>query len=934
MVGSGVDPAAARHPAGMTTAATAADHRLQTPPSFPREDERVRLDDLVRAASARAAGALRVIGEDGIGKSAALDYAAKQLTGFRVLRIRGVAAEHDLPYAGLQLMCAPVLDGGPELPAAHRDALAAAVGLTGGPRPEVTVVGFAVLDLLIGIAESQPLCLLVDDAHRLDEQTVGVLAFVARRIDRHALLLLLAEDSRDRLDQLDGLPEMRLRPLSRPESRALLAAIAPGPIDDIVAERVLAESRGNPRALTEAFRGITAAELAGGFGIPFARRSCALGHDCLDRARQLPSGARRLLLAAAADPTGDADLLRCVAAGLRTDPETAELLTARGLLVVAGRVTFACPGLRSAAYFSATAEERRKVHRELARSTTDDPARRAWHLGMAATGGDNTLADELERCAGPAQSRGGAAAGAVFLERAALLTADPTCRADRALTAASAKCDAGDLGAAQRLLAVAEAGPGSPVRLARTAWHRARIDAVTRSGAGSAQQLLDAARQLQRREPVAGREALLEALLAAMSADGPAAGATMVEAARVARAAAAAHRSHPVDLMLRGMATRVLDGYTGSVNPLRTAIAAFRDGEPDPRTTRWLGLAGLVAADLWDEPTWLALASRYPTAGKGADLATPVGEGPCGAPGLPSAAPFETPWEPATAVQVPGLPAGTAPDYSRLLLSAAWQCRPPGLEEVVSRAAHQSRGHGTAHASAVAVAVLHNGSGRYEEAVEAASEAIQAEEPGITGRALMELVEAAARSGRPVTAADAAARLAERTTAAGTDWALGVQAMAQALLVDDEHAEPRYQEALDRLVRTGIRYQIARAQLLYGEWLRRRNRRIDARTQLRAARDLFIALGARAFADRAQRELLATGEAARKRTVDSRRQLTPQEARVACLARDGLSNPQIAARLFLSRRTVEYHLQKAFAKLAITSRAKLHSVLDPEPDSG
>jgi len=933
VVGSGVDPAAARHPAGMTTAATAADHRLQTPPSFPREDERVRLDDLVRAASARAAGALRVIGEDGIGKSAALDYAAKQLTGFRVLRIRGVAAEHDLPYAGLQLMCAPVLDGGPELPAAHRDALAAAVGLTGGPRPEVTVVGFAVLDLLIGIAESQPLCLLVDDAHRLDEQTVGVLAFVARRIDRHALLLLLAEDSRDRLDQLDGLPEMRLRPLSRPESRALLAAIAPGPIDDIVAERVLAESRGNPRALTEAFRGITAAELAGGFGIPLVRRSCALGHDCLDRARQLLPGARRLLLAAAADPTGDADLLRRVAGGLGTGPETVELLTARGLLVVADRVTFACPGLRSAAYFSATAEERRGVHRELARSTIDDPARRAWHLGLAATGGDNTLADELERCAGPAQSRGGTAAGAAFLERAALLTADPTRRADRALTAASAMCDAGDPGAAQRLLAVAEAGPGSSVRLAHAAWHRARIEAVTRGGAGSAQQLLDAALRLLRRESTVGREALLEALLAAMSANTSAAGATMVEAARAARAAAAAHRSHPVDLMLYGIATRVLDGYTGSVNPLRTAIAAFRDSEPDPRTTRWLGLAGLVAADLWDEPTWLALASRYPTGGRRADPVTPVGEGSRGAPATPSVGPIETSWVRTVAVPVPGLPAGFTLDCSELSPSAR-QCRSPGLQEVLSPAEHHTRGHGTAPASAVAVAVLHNGSGRYEEAVEAAREAIRAEEPGITGRALMELVEAAARSGRPETAADAAARLAERTTAAGTDWALGVQAMAQALLVDEEHAEPRYQEALGRLVRTGIRGELARAQLLYGEWLRRRNRRIDARTQLRAARDLFIAVGASAFADRAQRELLATGEAARKRTIDSKRQLTPQEARVAYLAREGLSNPQIAARLFLSRRTVEYHLQKAFAKLAITSRAKLHLVLDPEPDGG
>ncbi|HEV8174733.1 MAG TPA: LuxR C-terminal-related transcriptional regulator, partial [Actinoplanes sp.] len=427
----------------------------------------------------------------------------------------------------------------------------------------------------------------------------------------------------------------------------------------------------------------------------------------------------------------------------------------------------------------------------------------------------------------------------------------------------------------------------------------------------------------------------------AMSVGAPTAGAIMVEAARMAHAAAATHRSHPADQILYGLATRVLEGYASSVTPLRTAITAFCDSEPDPRTTRWLGLAGLIAADLWDEQTWLALGRRYPTAFIGADPAMPSGNGAYRAPTMPRLGWFETARDRLDATQAPELRADAAPmDYSALLLSA-WQGRRLRLDNLLSHASHNACGHGTVIAGAVAVAVLRNGLGHYNEAVEAARQATRAEHPGLTGWALMELVEAAARSGQPETAAGAAARLAERTSAAGTDWALGVQATAQALLIEGEHAERRYREAVERLARTGIRCQLARAQLLYGEWLRRRNRRIDARTQLRAARDLFTVLGASAFADRAHRELLATGEAARKRTIDCRCQLTPQETRIACLARDGLSNPEIAGRLFVSPRTVEYHLHKVFAKLAITSRAKLHLVLDPrsaggstDPDAG
>jgi DNA-binding CsgD family transcriptional regulator len=812
-----------------------------------------RLDELVRAAAAGEGSGLRIVGERGAGKSSALGYAIRQAAGFRVVRLRVVAAEREIPYAALHLLWADLIAGSTDRPAPHRPALDAAFGLSGGSRPDALTVGTALLESLGELAGSPCVCVAVDDAHWLDPASAEVLGHVARGAGGRPLLILLAGDGIDAPGCLGDLPVMRLDPLSRDEVRRRVTDVLPGMTDPDVADRMLEESGGDVHALAESLSGWTATDLAGGFAVPAPHhaRPCARGQHRHDGAPRLAPGQRLLLLAAAADPTGNLPLFERMAAAFGADPGT---LVSAGLIEIGRRVTFACSELRSVTYHSATSEERRTAHLELGRHAVADGAWRACHLSLAAVGHDDALADRLVELTDAVPSRGGAAARAAFLERAAVLTSDRSSRADRRLAASAARYDSGDVAGAQRILALTGAGPPDAARAARHNWQRTRIDTIMRPGEvrpgdGRAAPLLDAARRLEWLELADSHEAFLETLLAAMSAGD---GDTLLETAKDAVAATAGHPGDPVDRMLHGLAVRVLDGYADSVPHLRAAVAGFRDRQTDARTGRWLGLAGLVAADLWDAPGWTALTS-YPV--------SPT----------------------------------------------------PGR-------AHGSDGR---VADAVAAAELLNAAGHYDRAVATLRPVVRPERLAVTGWALAELVEAAARTGDRDLAAGAAAQLAERTTAAATDWALGVQAMAEALLTEGADAETGYRQAIERLTRTGPHDRLPRAELLYGEWLRRRNRRVDARVQLRAAVDHFAALGATAFAERARGELLATGEATRRRGVDGPRHLSPQEARVASLARTGLSNAEIAEQLFVSTRTVEYHLYKVFAKLGVNSRAKL-----------
>ncbi|HEX4017457.1 MAG TPA: ATP-binding protein, partial [Frankiaceae bacterium] len=795
---------------------------------------RARLDQLLQDAATGHGTALQLTGEPGIGKTALLGYATSRATGFGVLRVHGVASERELPYAGLHILCLQMLDHLRGLEDAQRQALTAAVGLAAGPAPDRFLVSLATLNLLTRVAERQPLLCVVDDAHWLDQATAQVLAFVARRAGQGSLLLLLARRDQPRLTDFDGVARVHVGPLPNADARGLLVDAAPSRVDAAVLERILTEAQGNPVAIAEALEGVTAGDLAGGYAIP-APPSEPTGFDSeyLERALRLPADAGRLLLAAAADPTGDPTLLWRAAARLGIPPEASGSLESAGLLVFGPLVRFAWPRLRSHYYAAASAQQRRTIHGVLAQATLDDldADRRAWHQALAASGFDEAVSDRLERSAPAAQARGGVCARAAFLERSTLLTPDAGRRADRAIAAAAAKYQAGAPETAEQLLSIAEMAPPDDVRRASAALQRARIAFSTRPDERVHKCLLDAARQIEAHAPALAREAYLEAIVAAMVAADPGTGLSLSDIARAARAAVPSRSDRPADLLLDGLATRLLDGYVASIPPLTKALAAFEAAEPGAGTARWLCLASCVAVDLWDGRSWRRLTARHARLAADYELA----EASC-APAYPALADFYH-GRPAAAALMGSVksPAdgGAAPSLMHpTLLLAAWRGRRIEFEELLPKA-RESAGAQPAgmagSASSLASAVLHNSAGRYQNAVFAALPPAESGQLGICGWALAELVEAAVRNAQPETAARALERLSHATNATGTDWGLGVQATCRALVAEDQAAETLYLEGIDRLARAGIAAHLGRAQLLYGEWLRRRNRRIDAR---------------------------------------------------------------------------------------------------------
>ena len=867
-----------------------------------------------------------------MGKSTLLDYLADNASGCEVARASGNEYEMELPYAGLHQLCAPALGLRERLPAPQRDALASAFGLRAEPAPDRFVVGLGVLSLLSEVAEKQPVVWVLDDAQWLDEASALSLAFVARRLLAESVGLVFSVREPGDVRELAGLPELVVGGLSDGDARAVLDSALPGRLDEQVRDRIVAESRGNPLALLELPHGLRPAELAGGFELPLPN---TIEQSFLRRLEALPPETRRLLLTAAAEPVGDVTLLWRAAGELGLPADAAQPAQAAGLIELGARVRFRHPLVRSAVYQSASVFERQEVHRALADATDADadPDRRAWHRAHAASGLDETVADELERSAGRAQARGGVAAAAAFLERSVELTPDRVDRGRRALDAAQAKFESGAFEAAQALLAVAEACPLDELQRARVTRLRAQIAFALRRGSDAPPLLLEAAEQLEPLDRESGREAYLEALGAAIFVGrlNPQVGEEVAAAARHALPAPRPRRG--TDLLLEGLATRYAHGYGAGVAPLRAALEAFgHDGTVDQdELVRWFWLPWLVAGDLWDHDSWHDLATRAVERCResGALVALPLALGYRAAVHL-HAGEFAA----ATALteEAESLTAatGNAPVKYPALLLAAWR----GVDaeatlEEFSRALENATARGEGRgigAVAYTTAVLYNGLGAYEAALASARSACAYDDLGIFGFGLLELVEAGVRSGAGDEAATALRQLEERTTAAETDWALGVLASSRALLSTGETAESLYREAIERLARSRIAVRLARAHLLYGEWLRRENRRVDAREHLRAAHELFSGMGAEAFAERSSRELLASGETARKRSDDARAELTPQEAQIARLARDGLSNPEIGAQLFISPRTVQYHLHKVFLKLEISSRNQLGRV--------
>jgi DNA-binding CsgD family transcriptional regulator len=906
-----------------------------------RISERETIERLLGDARHGRSAVLVLRGEAGVGKSALLRAVAEQASGFRVARIAGVESEMELPYAGLHQLCAPMLDRLDGLPKPQQRALRVALGLASGEAPDRFLVALGALTLLAEITEDEPFLCFVDDAQWLDGASRQVLGFVARRLlaERVAIVFAVREPSED--TELAGLPELLLRGLDDEDARSLLATVIPGRLDERVRDRIVAETRGNPLALLELPRGLSATQLAGGFGVPeLVPLSGRIEESFLRRIEELPHETQLLLLVAAAEPVGEPALMWRAATRLGIPGTAIEPAARNGLLDVGARVRFRHPLVRSTVYRSASEVDRQTAHRALA-DVTDaelEPDRRAWHRAQATQGPDPDVAGELEGSAGRAQARGGLSAAAAFLGRAAELTADPAQRAERMLAAARVNLQAGAFDAALGLLAAAEAGPLDELGRARLGLLQAEAAFAQDRGGDAPLLLLEAARKFEPLDVRVSRETYLDAWSAALFAGELASAADLHDVSRaVTTAPEPESPPRPSDLLLDGFALVFTEGRRVAAPVLQRAAESFADAKASvEEVLRWGWLATAAAVYLWDYDTCLAIATREVQLARevGALEVLPVGVNVLGQATALGGDFARSALLIAEADAVTEATRTRVAPYGALVL-AAYRGREAEASDLIETTIRESTpgGQGTAVQYARwANAVVMNGLGRYEEALAAATGASDdTPELFVAMWALSEQIEAASRTGDTELAARALTRLGEHTEASDSDWGLGIEARSRALLADREAAEPLYREAIDRLGRTRLRPDFARARLLYGEWLRRENRRADAREQLRVAHEAFVSMGADAFAERARHELLATGEKVRSRRDDTRDELTPQEEQIARLARDGLTNPEIAAQLFLSPRTVEWHLRKVFSKLEISSRRQLHSAL---PDTG
>jgi DNA-binding CsgD family transcriptional regulator len=906
------------------------------PPFVGRASEREVLDALLTRAR-RGESEVRVIrGEAGIGKTALLRYAARQASGFRVAEVTAVEAEMELPFAGTHQLCSPMLDRLDTLPDPQQAALSVALGLAAGEVPDRFHVGLAVLSLLAAVADDRPLLCLVEDAQWLDAASSQILGLVARRVRAESVAIVIAVREPLVNHDLDGLPELRLAGLAQHDARALLASVVTGRLDGRLRDRLIAETGGNPLALLELPGRMTAAELAGGFELPAGGELPAHIEDrYVRRIAELPAATQDLMLLAAAEPLGDAALVLRAGRTLQIENGALAPAEAAGLLEIGASVRFHHPLVRSAVYRAAPPGSRQRVHEALAEVSDPDADadRRAWHRALAAAGPDEDVAAELERSAGRAQARGGAAAAAAFLDQAVALTPDAARRRERALAAAQASVHAGDFARTRGLLATAEAGPLDELQRARIDLLRAQLAFVSSRGTDATPLLLTAARRLELLDVAVARETYVDAFSAALFGARLNGSVGTPEVAAAAKAAPRPPTGDPAvaDLLLDALVALV-DDYEAAVPRCREAVQRLAGEQASAQERlRWLWQGCVVALEIWDDEHAHALSHSS------VEIARETGTLSELALALSARAPIQvfcgdlaaagtTVAETESVEETTGI--GAAP-YGALILSA-WrgrQAETTALIDTTEREA-RDRGEGIGLAiSAYARAVLCNGLGLYQDALAAAVTASEHQEIVAENWGLSELVESATRCGMTDLAKDATNRLAIKAEATRTDWALGIEARARALLDQDGDAERWFGKAIEHLDRTRIRAELARTHLLNGERLRREGRRLDARTELNVAHDLFTSMGMEAFADRAGSELLATGEKARRRIARTRDDLTPHERQIAELARDGLTNADIAARLFLSRRTVEWHLRHVFAKLGIRSRRELQSAL-------
>jgi DNA-binding CsgD family transcriptional regulator len=888
------------------------------------------LDD-VRHGESRT---LVIRGEPGIGKTALLDYAVASARDFKVIRSAGFESEAELAFAALHQVCAPILDHADRLPEPQRDALNIAFGLKNGPSPDAFLIGLGVLGLLSEAAEDQPLLCVVDNQQLLDHASTQALAFAGRRMFAEQVAMVFATSGASR--ELIGLPELAVTGLRDADARALLKGALAAPLDEDVLDRIVAETRGNPLALLELPKDLSPAELAGGFALPAPALSTRIEDSFQRRFEGLPPDTQQLALLAAAESTGDPAMVWRAAQRLGIAHAAAAPAADAGLLEFGAWVRFRHPLARSAAYRAASAEDRQRAHRALAEvmDRDVDRARRAWHRAHGAAGPDDDVADDLDCSAAQAQARGGLAAAAAFLEKSFELTADPARRGERALAAAHAKQDAGDPDAALAMLRAAETAPLDELQRARADVVRARVAFAVNRGRDAPTLLLRAADRLGPLDPVLARQTLLDAFVAALFA-GRLAGVNGIR-----QVAEAARRTQPcsspptaLDFLLDGLALLITAGYEAGTPVLQEALHRLAvEDESGLTRLRWLWLASRVAQQLWDDKSWDLVSNRQVELARrtGALSVLPIAlRGRVGVELI--AGRLEAATMSHDELEAVAQVAGSEPLRYGAVVLAAWRGHSDEVVSLIqaSRNGIERRGEGGGLTMVEwASAVLYNGIGRYAEAVVVAEQASShLEEIGLGVWALPELIEAAARNDEPDRASAALAQLSDAARASGTEWALGLLARSRALLSPDSLADSLYREAIDRLSRTRARVELARAHLVYGEWLRRQKRRLAAREHLRVAHELFAAMGMDAFAERSARELNATGGRAAATGRQTTVELTAQEAQIARLARDGLSNADIGSRLFISPRTVEYHLRKVYTKLGITSRAALPQVV-------
>jgi DNA-binding CsgD family transcriptional regulator len=882
---------------------------------------------------------LVVRGEAGIGKTALLRYAVEAGSTFRVLRVAGVESEIGFSFAGLHRLVVPLLSEVENLPAPQRNALGCAFGTIEGPAPDRFLVGLATLTLLASASPDDGLLCVVDDAQWLDQESFDLLGFVGRRLYAEGIAMLFAIREPAPKAILEGLPELRLAPLSSADARQLLSTLVEGPLDSAVATTLVDNASGYPLALVELAHELTPMQLAGAELID--------GHMHLGNRLEayygslvaaLPEPTRLLLLVGAAETSGDADLTWRALTAVGVTRDDAFPAERGGLLLPGGAVEFRHPLIRSAIYTGAPPAEQRRAHQLLADADHTDPDRRAWHLASATLGRDESVAQALEDVARRARNRGGTATVVTSLARAADLTADREMRAERLLSAAEAALLAGIPVTAHTLLndtAVAT----TPLRAARA--QRLEATALVQMGdmAEAPAMLLAAARAFAPLDVRMHRETLLAAIEAAFVAQQPTTHGTLLEVANTALSGPRPEGPPSVgDLLLDGFSTRIAVGYVEAVPLLQKALTGLlHDDVPSDGLTRWSLLGGMAASDLWDDHSRRLLLRRL------AKIEREHGVLNALRTTLRALAACEM-WSgrfAASAVlhneskEISDAISGGAGRWDLLNMELlAWQGREDDVNaavRIVDEVLVRQRGVGAAlNMAKLSTAALALGLGDYARALTNMTEAIEGDFPASGSRTLPDAVEAAVRCGERAFAATTLDRLAVRAAATATPWALGLLARCQALMADDDNVEGLYRHAVDQLSRTSVTTDLARTHLLYGEWLRRQKRRSDARQQLHTAHEMFSEMGAAAFAERARKELVATGARARKRTVDTGNALTPREAQIASLAARGATNPEIAAQLFLSAATVDYHLRHVYQKLAIPSRRYLARVLDDD----